>query len=104
MARDGKGGRHVARQLTEQAFTKLWIDISSDIADELYPKGCSGRSRGEYTAAQALLYARILTTLTERGYIAQPLRLPEDMAVPSQRRARWWPSRLRVASGTRREG
>lgn len=54
--------------MTEEEFTRLWIDVSSDVADEFYPKGISKR-RGEYLRDQAILHVKLVQELSDRGLI-----------------------------------
>ncbi len=54
--------------MTQKEFSELWIECSSEIADEYYPKGISDR-RGEYLRDQGILHVGILRKLQEKRLI-----------------------------------
>ena len=56
--------------VTEEEFHDLWMNISSGVAGEFYPKGVSDR-RGEYLRDQAVIYIKLRSELRRRGLIGE---------------------------------
>lgn len=54
--------------LTEEEFTAIFVEVSSEVADGVYPKGVSTR-RGEYLRDQAILHVKLLKKLQEKGIV-----------------------------------
>jgi hypothetical protein len=55
--------------MTENEFTQLWNERSTEVADQFYPKGRSGSRRGEFLRDQGVLLVKILGDLQESGLV-----------------------------------
>jgi len=68
--------------MTEDEFAQLWIECSTDVADQFYPRGIwvyftagrrprfrRGHYRGEYLRDQSVLYSKLIDVLKEKGVI-----------------------------------